>query len=329
MALAASLALVTAAAAAAATPACPFHQSTDMATAGGDLCQGGAGHGHIPLCNKTSTAERCFELCAQEARCCCFSWMPDGHTCYLKAGTESSLRGGIARVSGCQNTSACGGCAEQPIPAPPGPPVPVIPGGPSGQHYACQAPNDHHDFCNTSKSFVERTDLLVAALSPEELVAAVNQGGATRLGVPPMGAVGAECLHGVRMWPPKCPFSDREGLNCTTIFPAASALSRSFNRTMWRQVGAAMADEGRVLFNAGITKSLYFTGPQLNVQRDPRWGRNSNRFVHKCISHPLYLSCWQSRSIDLTRVRTLNAVQRASLGYEQPKRRPVPHWGIR
>jgi beta-glucosidase-like glycosyl hydrolase len=91
-----------------------------------------------------------------------------------------------------------------------------------------------------------------------------------------MGAPGAECLHGVRMWPPKCPFSDREGMNCTTVFPAASALSRSFNRTQWRRVGAAMADEGRVLFNAGITKSLFFTGPQLNIQRDPRWGRNSN-----------------------------------------------------
>ena len=100
--------------------------------------------------------------------------------------------------------------------------------------------------------------------------------GAARLGVPPMGAVGAECLHGVRMWPAKCPFSDREGMNCTTVFPAAAALSRSFNATQWLQVGAAMADEGRVLFNAGITKSLYFTGPQLNIQRDPRWGRNSN-----------------------------------------------------
>jgi pre-mRNA-splicing factor SYF2/beta-D-xylosidase 4 len=37
-----------------------------------------------------------------------------------------------------------------------------------------------------------------------------------------------------------------------------------------------MADEGRVLFNLGITGGLWFTGPQLNIQRDPRWGRNSN-----------------------------------------------------
>lgn len=62
----------------------------------------------------------------------------------------------------------------------------------------------------------------------------------------------------------------------TTIFPAASTSSRSFNRTLWRAIGHAMGVEGRALFNLGMTSDLSLRGPQLNIQRDPRWGRNSN-----------------------------------------------------
>ena len=264
--------------------ACPLRDGTDLATTGGDLCSGNRA-GSLPLCNATASAAACAALCEQAPRCCCFSWVSAGpdRACYLKAGRPKRLTGGLPRVSGCVNTSACGGdCGGPAPPSPPSPPtpgpppVPVIPSAPAGQHYACRAPHDTHDFCDASKSFAERAHLLVAALTTEELVAAVNQKGVPRLGVPPLGAVGAECLHGVRLWPPKCPFTDRTGLNCTTVFPAASALSRSFNRTSWTAVGAAMADEGRILFNAGKLKSLYFTGPQLNIQRDPRWGRNSN-----------------------------------------------------
>jgi hypothetical protein len=36
------------------------------------------------------------------------------------------------------------------------------------------------------------------------------------------------------------------------VFPASSASGRSFNRTLWRAMGATMALEGRVLFNLGI-----------------------------------------------------------------------------
>ena len=277
-------------------PACPFHSNVDMTTRAGDLCRGDKGPG-LPLCNRTATAQECFELCTETPQCCCFSWMPTQHVCYLKAGPPRTLHSGMPRVSGCQNATECGACAGPPGPPPPppappapapGPPIPVIPGAPAGKHYACQPPNDQHEFCDASKSFSERTTLLVSALRPQELVDAVNQGGVPRLGVPPMGQVGAECLHGVRLWPAKCPFADREGMNCTTVFPAASALSRSFNRSQWRQVGAAMADEGRVLFNAGITQSLFFTGPQLNIQRDPRWGRNSTHSVQHTMRLQLF-----------------------------------------
>ena len=67
MMLAASL-LVTVAAtsAAAAVPACPFHQSTDLTTAGGDLCKG-SGASAKPLCKKAATAASSLFVAAAHA----------------------------------------------------------------------------------------------------------------------------------------------------------------------------------------------------------------------------------------------------------------------
>ena len=70
-----------------------------------------------------------------------------------------------------------------------------------------------------------------------------------------------EALHGVRLWPERCPFPDK----CTTIFPTASTASRSFNRSLWQAIGHAMGVEGRVLFNLGITQDLSLRGPQVNI----------------------------------------------------------------
>lgn len=105
-------------------------------------------------------------------------------------------------------------------------------------------------------------------LSAVELVAYVtgqgsSKGGIPRLGVPPHPEWGAESLHGLCV---ACPFPDR----CTTVFPPASATAKSFNRTLWRAVGAALGMEARTLFNIGLNKALTVRGPQLNLQRDPR-----------------------------------------------------------
>ena len=43
-----------------------------------------------------------------------------------------------------------------------------------------------------------------------------------------------------------------------------------------RALGLAIGTEARVLYNLGITRDLSLRGPQVNLQRDPRWGRNSN-----------------------------------------------------
>lgn len=49
-------------------------------------------------------------------------------------------------------------------------------------------------------------------------------------------------------------------------------MAASFSRTLWRAVGAAVAVEARAMYNAGQA-GLTFWAPNVNVFRDPRWGR--------------------------------------------------------
>ena len=78
-----------------------------------------------------------------------------------------------------------------------------------------------------------------------------------------------------------CPFKDR----CFTNFPCSSASAASFNRSLWFKTGSAQIDEVRAMYNSQVPSTpsggapvtgLHIRGPQLNPQRDPRWGRNDN-----------------------------------------------------
>ena len=61
-----------------------------------------------------------------------------------------------------------------------------------------------------------------------------------------------------------------------TVFPQVTGLASSFNRSLWNEVGSAIGSEaadrhsrGEGGNRAGLT---YFT-PNVNIFRDPRWGR--------------------------------------------------------
>ena len=47
----------------------------------------------------------------------------------------------------------------------------------------------------------------------------------------------------------------------------------SFNRSLWRATGTAIATEARAFMNAGHAYSSYWA-PVINLAREPRWGRN-------------------------------------------------------
>lgn len=82
-----------------------------------------------------------------------------------------------------------------------------------------------------------------------------------------------EGLHGVA----------RAGV--ATVFPQAIAMAAAFNADMMEEVGDAVSTEARAKFNVqqefgdtGIYKGLTFWAPNVNIFRDPRWGRGHETY---------------------------------------------------
>jgi beta-glucosidase len=82
-----------------------------------------------------------------------------------------------------------------------------------------------------------------------------------------------EALHGVA----------RAGR--ATVFPQAIALAATFDEPLVRQIAGAISDEARAKFNQaqargdrGRYHGLTFFSPNVNIFRDPRWGRGQETF---------------------------------------------------
>ena len=122
--------------------------------------------------------------------------------------------------------------------------------------------------------FETRAADLVSRMTVEEKVSQlVNDAPAIpRLGVPAYEWWN-ECLHGVA----------RAG--SATVFPQAIALAASFDRALMREVAVAISDEGRAKHHEfarrgqrGRYQGLTFWSPNINVFRDPRWGRGQETY---------------------------------------------------
>ena len=66
---------------------------------------------------------------------------------------------------------------------------------------------------------------------------------------------------------------------CPTSFPCPSGLGNAFNASLYYAIGAAIGVEARAFNNLKIHRTELFDGltywsPVINLQRDPRWGRN-------------------------------------------------------
>ncbi len=93
-----------------------------------------------------------------------------------------------------------------------------------------------------------------------------------RLGIPAYNWWG-EALHGVA----------RAG--CATSFPQAVGMAAAFDEKLMGEIGRVIADEGRAKYNAysgrgdrDIYKGLTFWSPNVNIFRDPRWGRGQETY---------------------------------------------------
>lgn len=161
--------------------------------------------------------------------------------------------------------------------APPPPPIP--PPGRPNHYYSCTAAlaggaRLSFPFCNSSLPEDERLSDLVSRATCFEKAAALTSTGAAipRLGVPILGA--AEDTHGIvdGCIDPALLAADSNSTGCPTSFPNGPGMGATFHRALWTEIGQAMGREARGLNNMRVGP-LYFLDPDINLLRDPRWGR--------------------------------------------------------
>ena len=130
------------------------------------------------------------------------------------------------------------------------------------------------DWLDTSLTQSERIDALVAAMTLDEKASQLlnDSPAIERLGVPAYDWWN-EALHGVA----------RNGK--ATVFPQAIGLAASFDDKLLFKAASAISDEARAKFmvaqsigNRSRYSGLTFWSPNVNIFRDPRWGRGMETY---------------------------------------------------
>ena len=129
-------------------------------------------------------------------------------------------------------------------------------------------------YLDESLSFAERAKDLVSRMTLEEKASQMvyTAPAIPRLGIPAYNWWN-EALHGVA----------RAGT--ATMFPQAIAMAAMFDADMVEHIGSIIAEEGRAKYNEysrqndrDIYKGLTFWSPNINIFRDPRWGRGHETY---------------------------------------------------
>ncbi len=129
-------------------------------------------------------------------------------------------------------------------------------------------------FQNPALSTDKRVTFLIQQLSTSEKINLLlyNSPGVERLGIPEYNWWN-EALHGVA----------RAGR--ATVFPQSIGMAATFNDSLIYKVSTAISDEARAKFNAAVKNNnrvqylgLTFWSPNINIFRDPRWGRGHETF---------------------------------------------------
>jgi beta-glucosidase len=127
---------------------------------------------------------------------------------------------------------------------------------------------------NPASPFEERVDDLVARMTLEEKISqTVHRSPAIdRLDIPAYNWWN-ECLHGV----------GRAGI--ATVFPQAIGMAATWNTTLLHEVAEVISDEGCAKYHQAIREGnhgqyhgLTFWTPNINIFRDPRWGRGQETY---------------------------------------------------
>lgn len=129
-------------------------------------------------------------------------------------------------------------------------------------------------YLDENLSFEERARDLVSRMTLEEKVTQMmhNAPAIPRLGIPAYNWWN-EALHGVA----------RAGV--ATVFPQAIAIAATFDENLVYKIAGIISTEGRAKYNESVRKGdrdiykgLTFWSPNINIFRDPRWGRGHETY---------------------------------------------------
>ncbi|KAL3655337.1 putative beta-D-xylosidase 7 [Castilleja foliolosa] len=81
----------------------------------------------------------------------------------------------------------------------------------------------------------------------------------------------SEALHGVSGYGRGISFNGT--ISAATIFPQVILSASTFDSQLWYNIGQAIGKEARAIYNEGQAKGMTFWAPNINIFRDPRWGR--------------------------------------------------------
>ncbi len=131
-------------------------------------------------------------------------------------------------------------------------------------------------FQNPALSYEERVNDLVSRMTLDEKISQMqfDAPAIERLGIPYYNWSG-ECLHGIV----------NEG-GFATVFPQAIGMAATWDSDLIRRESDVISTEARAWYykcirennNKGVHKSLTFWSPNINIFRDPRWGRGQETY---------------------------------------------------
>ena len=130
-------------------------------------------------------------------------------------------------------------------------------------------PQENAAYKNHDLPVEERVDDLVSRMTLEEKISQMvyNSPAIERLGIPEYNWWN-EALHGVA----------RNGI--ATVFPQAIGLAATWDTDLMYRVSTVISDEARAKYNQalsrnkrGIYQGITLWSPNVNIFRDPRWGR--------------------------------------------------------
>jgi beta-glucosidase len=138
----------------------------------------------------------------------------------------------------------------------------------------CESASFDYPFQNPKSAIDDRVADLVSRMTLDEKVAQMQNTAPaiTRLGVPAFDWWN-ECLHGVA----------RAGL--ATVFPQAIGMAAMWDEAEMFNVAEVISDEARAKHHycaardkRGMNQGLTFWTPNINIFRDPRWGRGQETY---------------------------------------------------